>query len=278
MKRLFRLSALVFVGAVSGCHSASNVNVGNVSSVVNQDTLVATGKLNTSHVPLYGAEVYSLDKVKFGKFVMRMKMVSKPGVVSSFFTYDNESWQGGVPWREIDIEVVGKNPNQFQTNLITGNLAKRVHSENMHKLENLDQFHEFTLTWTPNEISWAVDGKVVHVETADKSQQVVDMRDASQSYRMNIWVSEAAEWVGMFNLRGLPLYQYIDWVEYYRYADGQFNLAWRDDFTFFDEKRWGKGDWGFDSNLVTFAKDNVFIKDEMLVLGLTAGSSGIKKH
>lgn len=276
MERIFRLSALLLVGVISGCNSTFDANAEQLSPEVNQDTLVKTGKLNTSDVPLFGAEVYSHDKVKFGKFVMRMKMVSNPGVVSSFFTYDNESWKGDIPWREIDIEVIGKNPNQFQTNLITGKLTKRVHSENVHKLENPDQFHEFTLTWTPDEISWSVDGHVVHVETAATSRQVIDMRDAAQSYRMNVWISEAAEWVGTFNIQDLPLYQYIDWIEYYSYDDGQFNLKWRDDFTFFDEQRWGKGDWGFDGNLVTFAKDNVVIKDEMLVLGLTAGTQGIK--
>ncbi len=268
----------MFWGVIlTGCYSTSNIQTEEFSSEVNQDTLVKTGTLNTSNVPLFGAEVYSHDKVKFGKFVMRMKMVSNPGVVSSFFTYDNESWKGGIPWREIDIEVIGKSPNQFQTNLITGELTKRVHSEKMHKLENLDQFHEFTLTWTPDEISWSVDGNVVHVERSETSQQVIDMRDAPQSYRMNIWISEAAEWVGLFNKRDLPLYQYVDWIEYYSYNEGQFNLAWRDDFTFFDEKRWGKGDWGFDNNLVTFSKDNAFIKDEMLVLGLTAGSPKVEK-
>ncbi len=277
MRKNNTLFALIFSGAIlSGCNSTANVSTEQVSPNVNQDTLVKTGKLNTSDVPLYGAEVYSHDKVKFGKFVMRMKMVSNPGVVSSFFTYDNESWQGGIPWREIDIEVIGKNPDQFQTNLITGELTKRVHSENMHSLENISQFHEFTLTWTPEEISWAVDGNLVHVETAATSQQVIDMRDAPQSYRMNVWISQAAEWVGAFNKQDLPLYQYVDWMEYYSYNDGKFNLKWRDDFTFFDDKRWGKGDWGFDSNLVTFAKNNVAIKDEMLVLALTAGSAGIK--
>ncbi len=75
---------------------------------------------NTTDQSLYGAEVFSHDKVLFGKFVIRMKMVSSPGVISSFFTYDNESWAGGIPWREIDIESVGKRADLLQTNLITG--------------------------------------------------------------------------------------------------------------------------------------------------------------
>lgn len=274
MKDFIKLTSMIIAGSVLlGCQSSSTNSGGDMSTVVNQDTLNKTGKLNKSQTALYGAEVYSNDKVKFGKFVMRMKMVSKPGVVSSFFTYDNESWQGGIPWREIDIEVIGKQPNQLQTNLITGNLTKREHSERVHNVENIEEFHEFTLTWTPDEISWLVDGKVLYAESAATSKQVVYMRDSFQSYRMNLWVSKAAEWVGTFNKNSLPLYQYVDWIEYYSYDDGKFNLKWRDDFNYFDEKRWGKGDWSFDGNLVTFSKDNVVIKDNMLVLGLTQGNN-----
>ncbi|BCN25552.1 family 16 glycosylhydrolase [Vibrio alfacsensis] len=251
---------------VIGCHTTT----GSITHALNQDTLAHTGKVNTTDVPLYGAEVYSHDKVTFGKFVMRMKMVSTPGVVSSFFTYDNRSWQGGIPWREIDIEVIGKSPDQLQTNLITGELNRRIHSENMHTVANIDQFHEYTLIWTPDHITWQVDGEVLHSISASESQQVIDMRDSPQSYRMNLWISEAAEWVGRFDPKDLPLHQYVDWMEYHRYEDGQFKLAWRDDFTTFDSQRWGKGDWGFDSNLVTFTPKNVAIKNDMLVLSLTA--------
>ncbi|GAM64212.1 endo-beta-1,3-1,4 glucanase [Vibrio ishigakensis] len=250
---------------VAGCHSTATLE----STEANQDTRLQTGKLNTTDVPLYGAEVYSLDKVKYGRFVMRMKLVSNPGVVSSFFTYDNESWQGNLPWREIDIEMIGKQPNQLQTNLITGELNQRVHSETIYSLESADDFHIYELVWTPDEIIWLVDGEVIHKETAESSEQVIDMRDTPQSYRMNLWVSEAAEWVGAFDKQDLPLYQYVDWMEYHSFEEGEFVLRWRDNFTHFDRKRWGAGDWSFDSNLVTFAPYNVFIEDEMLVLALT---------
>ncbi|CAE6920354.1 family 16 glycosylhydrolase [Vibrio sp. B1FLJ16] len=270
MKKIIKIASIIIIGgALNGCGSQSTV------TDINQDTLLKKGNLNKTKTPLYGAEIYSHDKIKFGKFVMRMKMVSSPGVISSFFTYDNKSWQGGIPWREIDIEVVGKQPDQLQTNLITGNSKKRIHSETIHNIQNLDQFHEFTLIWTPDEITWEVDGKVIHTETAATSKQVIDMRDSPQSYRMNLWVSEAVEWAGLFNAQNLPLYQYVDWIEYHSFNNGNFNLEWRDDFNSFNEKRWGKGDWGFDGNLVTFSPNNIAIQDSMLVLGLTNNPKGI---
>ncbi|MFH0265428.1 family 16 glycosylhydrolase [Vibrio rumoiensis] len=243
---------------------------------VNQDTLTQNGDKNTSAVPLYGAEIYSLDTVHFGKFVIKMKLLSKPGTVSSFFTYDNQSWQGeGRPWREIDIEAIGIKPDVLQTNLITGTLDKRIHSENKHAVANLTDFHTYTLEWTPNYISWQVDNTLIHKETAEKSQQVIDMRDTPQTYRMNVWISEAIGWVGKFDPASLPAYQVIDWIEYYQYEpDGSYKLAWRDDFTTFDNKRWAKGDWGFPGNLVTFSPENAFIKDGKLMLMLSAKADG----
>ncbi|WP_163134600.1 family 16 glycosylhydrolase [Agarivorans sp. Alg241-V36] len=250
---------------------SSTLSYSAIAEPVNQDTLAQTGALNTSKTPLFGAEVYSNDKVLYGKFVTRMKLVSSPGVVSSFFTYDNESWQGkGKPWSEIDFEAIGKTPNQLQTNLITGQLNSRKHSEKKHQVPQLEDFVEYTITWTPDEIIWQVDGKTVRHDTADNSKQVVAMRDIPQSYRMNIWISEAVGWVGRFKADSLPLHQVVDWMEFYEYQEnGEFSLAWRDDFTSFDEKRWGKGDWGFESNLVTFSPKNANIVDGKLVLSLS---------
>ncbi|WP_105903461.1 glycoside hydrolase family 16 protein [Vibrio gangliei] len=254
------------------CFAVFNVQ----AQEVNQDTLTENGEKNISSTPLYGAELYSLDTVHFGKFVIKMKMLSVPGSVSSFFTYDNQSWQGeGRPWREIDIEAIGIKPDVLQTNLITGELDKRIHSETKHTVENLTDYHTYTLEWTPDFISWKVDGREIHKELAENSQQVVDMRDTPQTYRMNVWISEAIGWVGKFDPVSLPAYQVVDWIEYYEYKDdGSYSLKWRDDFDRFDQKRWGKGDWGFPGNLVTFSPDNVIVNDGklMLMLSTEAGS------
>ncbi|GLS92069.1 hypothetical protein GCM10007916_31390 [Psychromonas marina] len=247
------------------------------SGELNQDTRAKVSGKNSASAPLYGAELYSLDRIHFGKFVLRMKMVSEPGVVSSFFTYDNESWQGeGRPWREIDFETIGSHPNRLQTNLITGTAAKRTHSEQNAVVEDIEAFHTYTLEWTPEAITWKVNGKTVRTDLAKTSQQTRDMADTPQTYRSNIWISEVIDWVGEFDEKQLPKYQVIDWIEYHQYnEDKTFALKWRDDFNQFDNKRWGKGDWGFESNIVTFAPDNIKIVDGKLVLGLTYGKAGI---
>ncbi|WP_051326491.1 family 16 glycosylhydrolase [Aliagarivorans taiwanensis] len=274
----YPLACLPLLGLVA---CANVANDGPADGQANQDTraqaITSNAQRNQTSAQLYGAELYSQDKVHFGRFDIRMKLVNQPGVVSSFFTYDNESWQGeGRPWREIDFEAIGKQQGQLQTNLITGTAAKRIHSEHNAEIVDLEQFHDYTLIWTPDEITWMVNGEVIRQDLADDSQQVVDMRSEPQSYRANIWVSEVIEWVGRFDESQLPMYQVIDSISYAEYIDGEFVPAWRDDFEHFDDKRWGKGDWGFDSNIALFSPDNLQVIDGKVVLALTLGEAGIK--
>ncbi|MFT6986414.1 MAG: beta-glucanase (GH16 family) [Psychromonas sp.] len=144
------------------------------------------------------------------KFIIRMKMVSEPGVISSFFTYDNESWQGeGRPWREIDFETIGSKPDLLQTNTITGKVEKRIHSEKTSAVPQLDTFQTYTIEWRSESIIWGVNGKAVRTELAEDSQQVRDMADTPQTYRSNIWVSEVIDWVGHLDEKKLPKYQAV---------------------------------------------------------------------
>jgi len=224
-----------------------------------------------------GAEVYSHESVLFGKFEIRAKLVCTKGVVSSFFLYDNISWKGKpYPWREIDIEAIGREDNLFQTNLITGFADERVTSEKEHIVKDIDKkYHTYTIEWTPDYIAWYVDGKLIRKDTADTSQQVVDLRDMPQTYRMNLWIAVWEGWVGKFDENSLPVYQFINWIKYYEYTPGKgenntdFTLKWTDDFDKFDNKRWGKGDWSFDGNLVDFSYSNLIVKDGYLILCLT---------
>ena len=247
------------------------------AETLNQDTKAASSDKNQASASLYGAELYSHETVLFGRFTIRMKMVSEPGVVSSFFTYDNQSWQGeGRPWREIDFETIGSHPNILQTNLITGTANDRVHSEQTSEIANIEDYHTYVLEWTPEAIAWFVDGQEVRRDLAAESQQVRDMADTPQTYRSNVWISEVIAWVGELDESNLPLYQIIDWVQYESLeTDGTFKAQWKDDFNSFDHSRWGLGNWGFESNMVTFAPENLKVIDGELVFALTLGKKGI---
>jgi hypothetical protein len=221
-----------------------------------------------------GAELYSKNLVKFGRFEIRMRTISGSGTISSFFLYYDDSYKGNPePWREIDIEVLGKADNVFQSNIITGDANKKTTSEEEHFFERLSEdYHTYVVEWTPNYIAWFFNGKEVRRSTGT---QVTDCQQKEMSYRFNLWISDASGWAGTFNPSILPVYQYINWIKYSKYTPGSgingtdFTPEWQDDFDSFDSRRWGKGDWTFDGNLVDFLPANIVVKDGYCIICLT---------
>ena len=194
-----------------------------------------------------GAELYTNEEFSYGKFEARMKMAAASGTVSSMFLYQNGSEQASAErWVEVDIEVLGKEPEKFQSNIITGRAGAQKTSEKKHAVSPAaDQgFHTYGLEWTPNYVRWTVDGKEVRKTEKgvnDPKDQVANLI-GTQGLRFNIWSSESAEWVGQFDESKLPLFQFINWVKVYKYTPGRgengsdFTLDWTDNFDSFDSK------------------------------------------
>ena len=225
-----------------------------------------------------GAELYTLQEYQYGKYEARMKMAAASGTVSSMFLYQNGSEiEDGRPWVEVDIEVLGKNPNSFQSNIITGKAGAQVTSEKHHAVNPAaDQsFHTYAIEWTPNYVRWTVDGNEVR---KTEGGQVSNLT-GTQGLRFNLWSSESADWVGHFDESKLPLFQFINWVKVYKYTPGQgengsdFTLDWSDNFDRFDGTVWGKGDWTFNGNRVDLTDKNIYSRDGMLILALTRKGS-----
>jgi beta-glucanase (GH16 family) len=231
-----------------------------------------------------GAELFSLGTVHYGRWEVRMLAGAKSGTVSSFFTYYNNSHEGGVePWREIDIEILGKNPKGFQSNLITGTAKERKTSDKFHPTEaDLSKtFHTYVLEWTPDSIVYELDGKRIRTYPASDSQ-VIDLRSKPQSWRMNLWASAWPDWSGPFDVKALPTCQMINWIRFSNYTPkkgpggSNWTEAWVDDFNTFDDTRWGKGSWGFEGNYAMFTPANLDVKAGMAILALTRqGEEGI---
>ena len=219
--------------------------------------------------PYKGAEIYSAESTKYGRYVMRMRMAKGSGLLSTFFTYKNGSEVSGAVWEEIDIEVLGKNDAyQMQSNIIVG--SPRQTTEGLHTASQslADDYHTYVLEWTPEYVAWYIDGQQVRRITG--SSFVTGLVNP-QSMRFNIWAATTESWVGAFNPSILPVYQFVNYMEYYSYNVNSktFTFAWRDDFNSFDTNRWSKADWTFDGNYVDFDPANVVIQNGTLVLALT---------
>jgi hypothetical protein len=235
---------------------------------------LAAGALMAGNKEYKGGELFTQQEYKYGKFEARMKMAAASGTVSSMFLYQNGSEiADGRPWVEVDIEVLGKQPNSFQSNIITGKAGAQITSEKFHDVNPAaDQdFHTYAIEWTPNYVRWTVDG----VEVRKTVGGQVSNLTGTQGLRFNLWSSTNESWVDPFDPSKLPLYQFINWVKVYEYKPGQgdngsdFKLQWTDDFKTFDANRWSKGDWTFDGNRVDISPSNIYAKDGMVIIALT---------
>lgn len=214
-----------------------------------------------------GGELFSSQAYLHGRMEVRMRMARGSGILSTFFTYKDGSEIEGTFWEEIDIEVFGKdNATSWQTNIITG-VGTRTTSEGVHTHPTslADDYHTYVLEWTPEYVSWTLDGVEVRKTTGG---QVGDLTNA-QSLRFNLWAANIESWVGPFDTGALPAYQFVNWIKFYRYEGGQFTLDWTDNFDSFDAARWGRADWTFNENLVDFDPNNVIVRDGTLILALT---------
>jgi endo-1,3-1,4-beta-glycanase ExoK len=235
--------------------------------------ILLMARTGTAEAKVYkGAEVYSLESALHGRMEMRMRMIRGSGLLSTFFTYKNGSELTGATWEELDIEVLGKNDaTTWQSNIITGN--PRMTSEQTHSSTTslADGYHTYTLEWTPEYVSWSLDGVVVR---KTEGGQVSSLTNPA-SFRFNAWSHEATAWVGALDEAALPAYQFVNWVKYYRYENGQFVLDWTDDFDTLDRGRWSLGNWTFAGNLVDFDPANAVVQDGTLILAITKeGATG----
>ncbi len=218
--------------------------------------------------PYKAAEIYTRDSYQYGKYVIRMQAASGSGVISNFFTYKNGSEQPSTFWEEIDIEVFGQDGAQtWQSNIITG-VGQRQLDESVHEeaFSFASGYHTFTLEWTPEQVRWLVDGRVIRSERGGQVEQLTN----PQSLRFNIWPPDLPEWVGPFDPNVLPVAMSVNWIEYHRWSpDSGFTLSWRDDFDTFDSSRWIRAAHTFEENQADFVAENAIVRDGYLLLALT---------
>lgn len=145
--------------------------------------------------PYKAAEIYTHEATLYGKYVMHMRAAKGSGLISAFFLWKNGSELPEVPWEEVDIEVMGKdNAESWQSNIITGLGSSRATSEQEHLADFSfgDDYHTFTLEWTPNSLTWSVDGEIVRTANTMNNEQVDDLVSPAEM-RFNVWPSESPE-------------------------------------------------------------------------------------
>jgi hypothetical protein len=216
------------------------------------------------------AELYTATSYQYGRFEARARLAAGDGVVSSFFLWKDGSERAGTFWNELDYEKVGAEC-RLETNPIYGNPAANHSQRQPLDLDLCSAFHLYVFNWTPEALVWLVDGTEIRRETGAAAQAFADNAAAlGMQIHINLWPGNAS-FGGNFSPGILPVHQYVDWVQYSTYQNGEFKLAWREDFNGATPPAgWLTGNWGSPKNLSTHAPENVNFVDGYAVLSLTA--------
>lgn len=230
---------------------------------------LAITTLSSNAGAVSSAEMYTSKAYMYGRFVARIQFAGGDGVVSSFFLWKDGSEKSGTFWNELDLEVLGTDCH-LETNAYYGNPG-RVHTE---KAKNLSadlcgEFHTYAFEWTPDYIAWSVDGTEIRRDEDAVATAYRENADPGMQIRFNVWPGDAS-FGGNFSPSILPIYEYINWIEYYSYADGEFNLEWREDFDGDTvPSSWLRGNWDSPKGKSTHSSKNVSAVNGYAVLSLT---------
>jgi endo-1,3-1,4-beta-glycanase ExoK len=186
--------------------------------IIKNSNLVLLVELNEKYKekPYKGGEISCVFPFLYGQFSVRMKNEIAPGTVSSFFIMNKwrpENWEQ----KEIDIEFLGKNTRavQFTVHHFMEEGKKHLFYEHTHKLnfDSSDDFHEYSILWTRDSISWLIDGKWVYSEKRI-------LLDEEMYIRMNHWAADTInnngfiKWLGLIDTINLPSKVFYDYVKY----------------------------------------------------------------
>lgn len=218
-----------------------------------------------------GAELRTKQSFLYGRFEVNMKSAGREGMLSSFFTYNDNS-TGPDTWNEIDLEILGRYNDNVQFNTITPGQANHVRSHPVNYSPH-QEYHTYAFEWTPSYVAWFIDGVEVYKQTAAHIQTL----NKAQKIMMNIWNPSYTNWVGQWSPDVLPAFAYYDWVKYYTYSpgtgnygtDNNFTFSWGDEFDYFNTARWEKGTHTWIGNGCDFVVENAVFRDSKMILCLT---------
>jgi endo-1,3-1,4-beta-glycanase ExoK len=218
------------------------------------------------------AELYTNQAYRYGRFEARIRFAAGDGVISSFFLWKSGSDLDGTFWNELDFEKLGADCH-LQTNPLYG-VPVADHSRREELSADLcGEYHTYGFEWTPSYIAYLVDGVEVRRDTDEAAAAFEDNAPLGMQIHFNIWPGDAT-FGGNFDPAILPVDQAISWVQYSSFADGNFTLAWREDFAGgVLPSGWAVGNWPSPKNLSTHTASNVTFVDDFAVLSLTADNA-----
>ncbi len=216
------------------------------------------------------AELYRTQAYFYGRFEARIRYAPGEGVVSSFFLWKDGS-SSTTSWNELDFEKVNATC-RLQTNIWTGTGTQSAQFATLN-INICDEFHTYAFEWTPDYIAWFIDGTQIRKVTGASVAEYTQNASAGMAMHFNVWVGNS-NFGGVLDPSTLPVQEFISWAQYSSYADGAFQLQWRDEFDGATiPTGWGLGNWPDPYNLSTHNPANVTFADGIAVLSMTSDTA-----
>jgi GR25 family glycosyltransferase involved in LPS biosynthesis/shikimate kinase len=150
------------------------------------------------------ASICSRNQYLYGEFEANLQASNVPGVVTGFFLHRNS------PRQEIDIEIAGNRPDQLMVNVFFNPGCEGANFDYGYRgtptyidlgFDASREIHRFTIAWSPNEIIWKVDGRIVHRRAIWDPTPIPHL---PMSLHVNSWPTRSVELAGRINKRRLP--------------------------------------------------------------------------
>nr|WP_299338380.1 family 16 glycosylhydrolase [Allomuricauda sp.] len=176
----------------------------NISILKGQGLEMKTLKKAKGKKEYSSASIVTSSEYLFGKFEVEMKPIKSEGIITAFFLHRND------PWQEIDFEFLGNDTTKFLTNIYynPGHVGSNNNFGNRGTpitiklgFDASESFHKYAIEWSPHEIRWYVDGKLVHVRA---NWEPTPIPDLPMQFFLNTWPTISEELAGNINNANLP--------------------------------------------------------------------------
>ncbi|MCP5537699.1 MAG: family 16 glycosylhydrolase [Akkermansiaceae bacterium] len=150
------------------------------------------------------ASLCSRERYLFGRFEATLQASNVPGVVTGFFLHRNS------PRQEIDIEIAGNRPNHLLVNVFYNPGGEGANYDYGYRgapsyielgFDASRASHRFAIEWSPNEIRWFVDDKLVHRRVIWDPTPIPHL---PMKLHVNCWPSRSVKLAGRINKRRFP--------------------------------------------------------------------------
>ncbi|MGI8786046.1 MAG: family 16 glycosylhydrolase [Acidobacteriota bacterium] len=140
----------------------------------------------------------------YGRFEAVLRPSRVPGVVTGLFLHRDS------PRQEIDVEFVGKRSRQMLTNVYYNPGGDGARFDYGYRgtpilvdlgFDATEDFHSYAIEWSPNQLRWYVDGRLVHRRA---NWDPTPIPHLPMRFHLNLWPSRSRELAGRIRERSLP--------------------------------------------------------------------------